>query len=123
MAKYDLYNLPDDVLFLSKEDFNDLVVEICGKSEANLLKVQGIQNVQSLIRCMNIFSILDIDCDEVNNLNSIVCFQSQNMTNIKKRRNINRDRRYLIVQLFQQQIQLTLTLHSKQNRMKLQQVQ
>jgi len=78
MAKYDLYNLPDDVLFLSKEDFNDLVVEICGKSEANLLKVQGIQNAQSLIRCMNIFSILDIDCDEVNNLKSIVCFQSRN---------------------------------------------
>jgi len=78
MAKYDLYNLSDSVLFLSKEDFYDLIIEICGETEANLIRIQGIQNVQSFIRCKDYFSILNIDCEEVDKLKSVACFQSRN---------------------------------------------
>lgn len=77
MAKYDLYNLPDDVLFLSKQSFSDFVEQVCGPVEASLLQIQGIQNSRSLIRCSNLSSILDIDCEEVEKLKPSICFVSK----------------------------------------------
>lgn len=78
MAKYDLYNLSDDVLFLSKEGFYEFVAQVCGQPEANLLQIQGIQNAHSLIRCTNFFSILSIDGEEIEKLKPIICFLARN---------------------------------------------
>jgi hypothetical protein len=75
MDTYDLYNLNDDVLFKSNESFYDFVQEVCGKIEADILRIQGIRNARCLIRSSNLLDILKLDCDEVNDLKFNTCFQ------------------------------------------------
>lgn len=75
MEVFNLYNLPDDVLFKSNDNFYDFVSQVFGKVEADILKVQGIRNVHSLIRSKNLLAILELDCDEVNTLKCHACFE------------------------------------------------
>lgn len=82
MATFDFDRLPDDVLFLSNDNFFSFIEKVCGKVEAELLQIQGIRNVQSLIRSTNLFSILEIDCDEVDELKKNICFKSKNGSHI-----------------------------------------
>lgn len=65
-------------VFYRKKIFMIFIIEICGETEANLIRIQGIQNVQSFIRCKDYFSILNIDCEEVDKLKSVACFRSRN---------------------------------------------
>ncbi len=82
MATFHLYHLTDDVLLLSNDNFYNFVVQVCGKVEAELLQIQGITNPQSLVRSTNLFSILEVDCEEVDKLKQNVCFQSKNGNHI-----------------------------------------
>jgi len=78
MENFNLYNLPDDVLFKSNESFYEFVEQVTGKTEADILRVQGIRNARCLIRSTNLLAILEIDCDEINLLKSDACFQCKN---------------------------------------------
>ncbi|CAF2963530.1 unnamed protein product [Rotaria sp. Silwood2] len=82
MATYNLYHLPDDVLFLSNDNFYNFVAQVCGKVEAELLQIQRIRNARSLIRSTNLFSILEIDCDEIDKLKQNLCFTSKDGNHI-----------------------------------------
>ncbi|CAF2884807.1 unnamed protein product [Rotaria sp. Silwood2] len=75
MEIFDLFNLPDDVLLKSNESFYGFVEQVTGKVEADILRVQGISNARSLIRSKNLLDIFKLDCDEVNALKPLACFQ------------------------------------------------
>ena len=75
MEIWDLYNLPDDVLLKSNDTFYDFVEQATGKVEADILRLQGIRNARCLIRSKNLLDIFKLDCDEVNALKLLACFQ------------------------------------------------
>lgn len=75
METFNVYNLQDDVLFKSNDSFYEFVTQVCGKVEADILRVQGIRNVHSLIRSNNLLAVLEFDCDEVNALKPYACFE------------------------------------------------
>lgn len=74
MNIFDLYNLPDEVLFKSNDSFYDFVTQTCSDTEAKILKIQGIRNAQCLLRSRNILDILELDCEEVNEIKPHACF-------------------------------------------------
>ena len=74
METFDSYNLKDDVLFKSNEDFYEFVEQVTGQVEANILRVQDIRNAQCLIRLTDLLAILELDCEEVNALKPQACF-------------------------------------------------
>ena len=78
MYTFDLYNLKDDVLFISNNTFYEFVKGVCGEVEADILRVQGIRNTQCLIRSTNLLDILKLDCDEVNVIKPYACFRCNN---------------------------------------------
>jgi hypothetical protein len=75
MEIFDLYNLPADVLLKSNESFYDFVEQVSGKVEADILRVQDIRNARCLIRSKDLLDIFKLDCDEVNALKPLACFQ------------------------------------------------
>ena len=96
MAKptYDLYDLNETVLQLKNDDFYEFVTEVAGESEANILKIQGIQSVRSLIRSNDLLDVFKLDCQELCDLkkrgaaeflpnriqNSVLCMHLQTET-------------------------------------------
>ncbi|CAF1023761.1 unnamed protein product [Didymodactylos carnosus] len=74
----DLYNLQDDVLLLNNDEFFNFVRQVCGDVEADILKVQGIHNVRCLLHTPNVLSILDLDCNEVDEIKQNACFKLNN---------------------------------------------
>ena len=55
-----LNNLPHEVLFYSNDQFYQFIENCLGVDEMNLLKVQSIKNIRTLIKIPDIFSALTI---------------------------------------------------------------
>ena len=64
-ATYDLYCLQDEVLQLSNEDFYEFVIQVAGKLEADILKIQGIRSARALLRSTDPLAIFRLECDAV----------------------------------------------------------
>ena len=75
MYTFDLYNLKDDVLFISNNSFYEFVKEVCGEAESDILRIQGIRNARLLIRSTNLLDTLKLDCDEVNAIKTYAGFR------------------------------------------------
>lgn len=75
---FDLNNLPDDVLFYSNEQFFIFVEQYLGVDESELMKIQGIKNIRALIHIPDVLAVIDLDCDEVNEIKKRVCFNTKN---------------------------------------------
>ena len=65
---FNLHNLPDEVLFYSNEDFFLFVENFLGSDELKLIKIQSIKNTRALSHIPDIMAVIDIDCDEINNI-------------------------------------------------------
>jgi hypothetical protein len=65
VATYDLYSLQDEVLLLSNEDFYDFVMQVAGKLEAEILKIQGIRSARAFLRSADPLAIFRLECDAV----------------------------------------------------------
>ena len=81
---FDLNNLPDEVLFYSNEDFFLFVEKCLGSDGSELVKILGIKNTRALIHIPNIMAIIDLDCDEINNIKKRICFDTKNKSFVIK---------------------------------------
>ncbi|CAF0898057.1 unnamed protein product, partial [Didymodactylos carnosus] len=72
----DLFDdIPCDLLSITNETFFQLTQQLAGDIEADILKVQGINNIHSLLRAKDLFLIFQLDCDELNNLKTRACLK------------------------------------------------
>lgn len=70
----DLSSLPDEVLFYSNDQFFKFIENYLGVDEMNLLKLQSIKNIRTLINVPDIFSVLSMKCKELLDLKNRLCF-------------------------------------------------
>ena len=75
---FDLDNLPDEVLFYKNNDFFRFVETCLGSDELELIKVQGIKNTRGLVHIHDVLTVIDLDCDEINELKKRICFHTKN---------------------------------------------
>ena len=59
------------IFFLCVENF-------LGSGEFELIKIQGIKNTRALIHIPDIMAVIDLDCDEINNIKKHICFDTKN---------------------------------------------
>ena len=74
---FDLNSLPGEILFYSNDLFFSFVEKCLGSDELHLIKIQGIKNTRALIHIPDIMAILDLDCDEIDDLRK-KCFNTKN---------------------------------------------
>jgi hypothetical protein len=75
---FDLNNLPNEVLFYSNEQFFNFIETCLGADELELMTIQGIKNTRALLHITDILSIIDLDCDALNNIKKRICFDTKN---------------------------------------------
>ena len=75
---FDLNNLPNEVLFYSNEQFCYFIETCLGADELELMTIQGIKNTRALLHITDIMSIIDLDCDAINNIKKRICFDTKN---------------------------------------------
>ena len=63
---------------ISSDKFYELVRSMTGDIEVEILKAQGINNIASFLRAKDIYSIFDLDCEQLDNLKSRACLQLKN---------------------------------------------
>ncbi len=78
----DLSSLPDEVLLYSNDQFYKFIEDCLGVDEMNLLKLQSIKSIRTLIKVPDIFSILSIKCKEIVDLKNRLCFIDDDNNNI-----------------------------------------
>ncbi|CAM4788583.1 unnamed protein product [Rotaria magnacalcarata] len=76
----EILTLPDDLWSYSDDVFYDFVKEYVGEIEAEILKIQRIKNVQTLLQVPDVFSFFQINCKETYDLKKKVCFIADDMT-------------------------------------------
>ncbi|CAF1543700.1 unnamed protein product, partial [Rotaria sordida] len=78
--------LPTDALTYTDEQFFHLVRNLCGNSSVNLLEILCIRSVQSflLTDTKDIFSVINFDCDQLEDIKREICFQLQDKSYIIK---------------------------------------
>ncbi|CAM2722121.1 unnamed protein product [Rotaria socialis] len=77
-----LNTLPGEVLFYSNDQFYQFIENCLGVDQMNLLKVQSIKNIRTLIKIPDIFSALTIKCKELADLKSRLCFVDEDNNSI-----------------------------------------
>ncbi|CAF1189710.1 unnamed protein product [Didymodactylos carnosus] len=83
---FDINQLPTDVLTFTDARFYDFVKEILGETEADLLKMQAINNVPSFLLTDDICGVLELDIDsqELDDLRKKISFRLKDGTVIVK---------------------------------------
>ena len=66
--------LPLDILNYRDDEFYSIVNRLTGSEETELLRIQSIRSVNSFLRIINIFDVLNIDSEEINRIKKDVCF-------------------------------------------------
>lgn len=75
-------SFPDDLFSYSENKFLDFVKDFVGDIEAEILRVQCIKNVRTLLRIDDVFSLFRISCKETFPLKQMACFINDDMTYI-----------------------------------------
>jgi hypothetical protein len=70
----DLNSLSNEVLFYVNDQFYKFIENCLGVDEMNLLKVQSIKNIRTLIKVPDIFSVLSFKNKELLDLKNRLCF-------------------------------------------------
>ncbi|CAM4815916.1 unnamed protein product [Rotaria magnacalcarata] len=73
----DLNNLPDEVLFYSNEQFYNFIEQCLGHDEMELIKLQSIKNIRTLINVPDVLGVLNIKCKELVELKNRICFTNE----------------------------------------------
>lgn len=60
------------------DEFYDLIQEMTSDIEVEILKAQGINNVLALLRAKDLYSIFNIDCEEIDDLKKRACLKQKN---------------------------------------------
>jgi hypothetical protein len=83
MMTIDLNNLPDEVLFYSNDQFYNFIENCLGTDEMELLKLQSIKNIRTLLNVPDVFAIFTVNCKEIIDLKNSICFiDDKNNSNI-----------------------------------------
>jgi hypothetical protein len=77
----DLNNLPDEVLSYSNDQFYTFIENCLGVDEMNLLKLQSIKNIRTLLNVPDIFHVFSINCKELADLKNSICFVDEDDNN------------------------------------------
>ena len=64
----DAITFPDDVLFLHDNEFYQFIQQTCGHVVVELLKIQEISSVNSLLRIDNIFSFFTLESQHLRSI-------------------------------------------------------
>lgn len=64
----DVKSLPENVMGLHDESFFNLVSTLCGDVVSELFRVQSINTAKTLLRVVDVFSVLDLDCRELDDI-------------------------------------------------------
>ena len=72
-----IFNYRDD-------EFYSIIGQLTGLEEAGFLKVHDIRTVNSFLRIENVFNVLTIDAEEINNIKKDICFMLNDDTYIIK---------------------------------------
>ncbi|CAF2942254.1 unnamed protein product [Rotaria sp. Silwood2] len=70
--------LPSDLLTYHDDDFYNLINQLVGPDEVALLKIQGIRTVNTFLDISNIFDIVNIDSEEIDDIKTKSCFILKN---------------------------------------------
>ncbi|CAF2663583.1 unnamed protein product [Rotaria sp. Silwood2] len=82
MITIDLNNLLDEALFYSNDQFYKFIEDCLGVDEMNLLKMQSIKNIRTLLNLPDVFAILSVNCKELVDLRNSICFADEDNNNI-----------------------------------------
>ncbi|CAF4426308.1 unnamed protein product [Rotaria sp. Silwood2] len=77
----DLNNLPDEVLFYSKEQFDTFIEQCLGVDEMMLIKLQSIKNIRTLINVPDVLAVLNVKCKELVDIKNRICFIDEGNNN------------------------------------------
>ncbi|CAF4311753.1 unnamed protein product, partial [Rotaria magnacalcarata] len=69
--------LPDEVLFYSNEQFYNFIEQCLGHDEMELIKLQSIKNIRTLINVPDVLGVLNIKCKELVELKNRICFTNE----------------------------------------------
>ena len=72
--------LPQDVLRYSNKRFYDFIESFCGKDEADLLFIQAIRSVDSLLSTEDLYSIFSLDSEDLDTIQKRCGFRNRNDT-------------------------------------------
>ena len=75
-------SFPDDLLSYSENRFFEFVKDFVGDIEAEILRIQCIRNVRTLLHVDDVFSLFDVSCKETFALKQISCFINDDLTYI-----------------------------------------
>ena len=70
--------LPSDIFNCHDDEFYSIVNQLTGSDEVEFLGIQSIRTANSFLRIKNIFDILTIDSEEINDIKKEICFISNN---------------------------------------------
>jgi hypothetical protein len=76
----DTSRLPADVLTYTNSQFFDFIQNFCGKDEADLLSIQAIRSVDSLISTENLYTIFALDSEDLDAIQKRCGFKNRNGT-------------------------------------------
>ncbi|CAF1022311.1 unnamed protein product [Rotaria magnacalcarata] len=74
MMIVDLNDLTDEVLFYPNDQFYKFIEDCLGVDEMNLLNLQSIKNIRTLLNLPDVFSMFSINCKELVDLKNSICF-------------------------------------------------
>jgi hypothetical protein len=74
----DTSRLPQDVLSYTDIQFYDFIKTFCGKDAFDLLSIQSIRSVDSFLSVQDIYSIFELDSDDVKDIQTQCGFKKRN---------------------------------------------
>ncbi|CAF1489022.1 unnamed protein product [Rotaria sp. Silwood1] len=76
--------LPPDVLSLMDNQFYDFIRELTSSNEAEILKLQHINNVNAFLLTKNPLELLELNSSDVQDIRKRICFELENKTFVVK---------------------------------------
>ena len=76
----EMSRLPQDVLNYTDKQFYDFIKKFCGQDATDLLSIQAIRSVDSFLSVQDVYSIFELDSDDVKDIQKQCGFQKRNGT-------------------------------------------
>ncbi|CAF3782196.1 unnamed protein product [Rotaria sp. Silwood1] len=74
----DTSRLPQDVLTYTDKQFYDFIKNFCGQDASDLLSIQAIRSVDSFLSIQDVYSVFELDSDDVKDIQKQCGFQKRN---------------------------------------------
>jgi len=76
----DTSKLPQDVITYTDKQFYDFITSFCGQDASDLLSIQAIRFVDSFLTIQDIYSIFELDSEDVKDIQAKCSFKKRNGT-------------------------------------------